>query len=496
MQIPIHLDRASSQPLQDQLFEQMRQLIVSGKLKPNSRIIATRFMAEQVGVSRTTVLLVYERLISEGYLETRPTVGTFVSAALPDAPVQKQLRPAMPQESLSRQAASRPTIFNRFLPSPVEGAPSQFDFCRALPDSGLLPSKIWLRSTQRIVEQHGAGAADPLPPEGLLTLRQALADWLAARRGITITPEQVVIVSGFRQAYAILSHMFQKRGNRVVVESPGSEVLIHFLNSRGASLFPVPVDHQGLMTEHLPEDTPVSLACVTPARQNPIGGTLPLHRREKLIAWAQKTGAYIIENDSDSDLSYQGMTPSLAALDAYGLVFHVGSFAKTLGAGLCLGYIVAPVEFTETVIALKAMSDDGCSWIGQRVLADFIASGGYDQHLRRLRRTLIARRTCLIQALESHFGTLDLIGADAGTQVTWVLPTEFPSARTIRDLARAQSILVYALPEEDASLATPHPAYGDRVLVLSYAALAERQIEQGVARLARALKSAAPSAIS
>ena len=339
-----------------------------------------------------------------------------------------------------------------------------------------------------MMEQQGTNAADSLPPEGLMTLRCALADWLAARRGIAIAPEQVVIVSGFRQAYAIISHMFQKRGNRVVVESPGSETLTRFFNSRGASIFPVPVDHLGLMTKYLPEDTPVSLACVTPAHQNPIGGVLPLHRREELIAWAQRTGAYIIEDDSDSDFCYQGMLPSLAAMDAHGLVFHVGSFSKTLGAGLCLGYIVTPFEFAKDVGALKALSDDGCPWIGQAVLADFISSGGYDQHLRRLRRTFLARRDCLVRTLTAHFGTIQLSGLESGTQATWTLPPEFPPAQKVQEWAQARGVSLYILSKEEQPCGTAH-IYAERTVMLNYAALTEGQIKEGIALLAQILKS-------
>lgn len=493
MNLPIQLDRASPVPLQDQLFEQLRQLIVSGKIKPQSRIIATRFLAEQVGVSRTTVLLAYEKLISEGYLKTQPTVGTFVSDVLPDGYIHRV--PPVRSDTF-RQARLRPSVFKSLLSPPADAAPTQIDFCRVFPDSSLLPSKLWQRRAQHVVDRYGAGAAEPLPPEGLEVLRLTLADWLAARRGISVKPEQIVIVAGLRQAYAIISHLFQRRGDHVVVESPGNEDLLRFLESRSAALVPVAVDHQGLRTDVLPEGAPISLACVTPACQNPVGGTLPLYRRQQLIDWARTTGAYIIEDATDNDIRYQEAAPlPLAALDSYGLVFHVGSFSKTLGAGLCLGYVVAPAEFSGPVRAIKAMSDDGCPWIEQMVLADFIASGTYDHHLRRLRRALMARRDCLIEALESHFGPVELASVDGGTQVTWILPPAFPPARIVRDLARSEGVHVYALTEEKQPSVPAH-VYGDRALVLSYAALTERQIRDGIAGLARAVAAHASRTFS
>ena len=405
MQLPILLDRESSNPLQDQLFTQLQQLIVSRTLKPNSRIVATRFLAEYVGVSRTTVLLVYERLISEGYLTTQPTIGTFVSEVLPDIEIHK--RSVIPPQNaeIPRQANARPAVFGSLAPPPALGPSLRYDFCRSIPGGELLPSKIWLRLTQRVFEQHAAGIAELPPPEGLPILRQALAEWLGVQRGMAVAPEQIVVVSGLRQAYAIVSHLFQRRGDRVVVEDPGNETVAHFLGSRGADLVPVAVDDQGLIVEQLPQG-PVSLACVTPARQDPIGGTMPLRRREALIAWALQTGAYVIEDEFACAIRYQGSAPApLVALDQHGLVFHVGSFSKTLGAGLCLGYIVAPPEFAKAVAAIKAMSDDGSPWIEQMVLADFISTGGYDQHLRRLRRTFMIRRDELIRTLEKSFRT-------------------------------------------------------------------------------------------
>jgi GntR family transcriptional regulator/MocR family aminotransferase len=474
--------------LQDQLFDQVRHLIVSGNLKPNTRVIATRFLAEQTGVSRTTVLLVYERLISEGYLKTQPTVGTFVCDVLPDAPVRKRLQNSVEDKGAVRHAQAHPGIF---VPSPVAPAepPLQMDFCRFLPDASLLPSKAWLRSTQSILERQAQEAADSVPIQGLKVLRQVLADWLAARRGMAVAPEQIIIVSGLRQAYAIISHLFQRRGDRVVVESPGNPDLIQFLVRRGASIIPVPVDHHGLMTEHLSDESPVSLVCVSPARESPVGGTLSLSRRQRLIDWARKTGAYIIENDIDSDLRYLGSPPlPLIAMDSSGLVFHIGSFSQTLGAGLCLGYIIAPTEFVGAASAIKAMSDDGCSWIEQRVLADFIGAGAYDHHLRRLRRTLMARRDCLIRALEANFGSVRLAGVEAGAQLTWLLPPDFPSAQKIKELARTRGLDVYAVLEEPICGQSPD-IYGNRALVLSYAAMGERQIKEGIARLAGVIEN-------
>lgn len=491
MQLPIQLDRTLPQPLQDQLFEQMRQLIITGKLKPKSRIIATRFLAEQVGVSRTTVLLVYEKLISEGYLRTQPTVGTFVCEGLPSIPTIKQTNKLTHEKSIIRQADIRPMAFDKVYVSPNDPKRYCIDFTRHYPDSSLLPLKLWMRCTQDVLGRYGSEVSDRIHPQGHPVLRQVLAEWLTITRGMIVMPDQIVIVTGMRQAYAILTHILQRREEKVVVESSGKNEIIHFLENRHASLVPVSIDQNGLISEQLPEKQLISFACVTPSRENVMGGAMPLHRRKQLIDWARKHGAYIIEDDVDRDLSYQGSPPSpIISMDNYGLVFHVGSFIKTLGAGHCLGYIIAPSEFIEPVCAIKSMSDDGCCWIEQRVLAEFIASGNYDHHLRRLRRTLLLRRDCLRGCLKTHLGASEIIGIESGSQLTWVLPPSFPEARTIRDIARQIDVDIMIMDKR------PKDNFGsstyDRLLIFSYAGLLEWQIKEGITRLARIIYESYP----
>ena len=486
MHLPIHLDRTLSAPLQDQLFEQLRRMIVAGRLKPGSRVIATRFLAEQTDVSRTTVLLAYERLISEGYLEATPGVGTFVCSALPEQLVEGEA--TGPQKKVSRQAERHPPALALELKKvvPGENPCCRIDFRTFHADPELLPARAWVNRGQHILERHREGLADHPPPAGVEPLRQAIADWLAARRGMAIGPEQVIIVAGRQQARHIVARMFVRPGDRVIVESPGQSEAGGLFESMGAAVVPVPVDEHGIRDEDLPQG-PASLAYVTPSRQRPIGGTLPLSRRERLIEWARKTGAYIIEDDCDGKFRYAGIPPSpLAALDPYGLVFHVGTFSKTLGAGLCLGYLIVPPEFVEPVIAAKAMFSKGCSWLDQMILADFMASGEYDHHLRRMRKSYMERRDCLVALLRKHFGDVHLIGAETGTQLTWLLPPDYPPARSIKRKALALGVGIHA-PDDDARDGQANP-YTDRVLIFGYSALNESQMREGIAILATALR--------
>jgi GntR family transcriptional regulator/MocR family aminotransferase len=317
-------------------------------------------------------------------------------------------------------------------------------------------------------------------------LRQAIADHLTASRGMMTSPEQVIVVAGRRQACSLVAHLFQPPGGSVILESPGDEEIATFFGMHRANILRVAVDEHGLCTDQLPEGN-ASLVYVTPARHNPLGGIMPLSRREALVEWARRAGAYIIEDDSDSEFRYHGTTPlPLAALDPYGLVFHAGSFGKTLGAGLDLGYLVVPSEFVDAIVGLKSLADANCSWLEQMVVADLLISGEYHHHLRRVRKIYQERRDCLVDALNQHFGNVRLMGADAGTQLTWLLPDGLPPAEIVCETASAHGVRLGSISGE--RIASGLMArYRERALILGYASSACDGLRQGVACLAGAL---------
>lgn len=482
MNLPLQLDRTASEPLQDQLFEKLRQLILSGRLKPNTRVIATRFLAEQVGVSRRTVLFAYERLIAEGYLETRPAIGTFVS---PTPPAQAKLETAAAAVGdVARQAALYPASLRASTQARAQNHPPvPIDFIPQRQDSSLvLPQKIWLRWMRDILMSDPLVFAKPAPVGGAEALREVIANYLGATRGILALPDQIIIVSGRRQAASLVAHLFQRQNDRVVVETPGDPAISDFFQLRGACVVSVPVDGDGLKISDLPEGR-TALAYVTPARQNPIGGIMPQSRRSDLIEWARDAGAYLIEDDCDGDLRHQGAAHApLAALDSYGLVFHVGSFGKTLGAGLSLGYLLVPPEFIDDVLAIKAMASEGGQHFEQLVVANLIASGEYDHHLRRLRKIYLERRDALILALKARLGDIMLLGTECGTQMSWVLQDDVVSAATLQEAALARGVRVGVIKEEAAQAS----GFNDRTIILGYPDLSTDRLREGVAILADA----------
>ncbi len=476
MNLAIHLDRGTPMSLQDQLFEQLRQMILSGHLKPNSRVIATRFLADQAGVSRTTVLLAYDRLISEGYLETRPAVGTFVSATPPEQPGVDRSIPSCEARAACEPDGCEP------------GLTSEFDFSRWRKDaSHLLPDKAWLQGLRNVLDKQKDGLGVRQPSAGATVLRQAIVDHLAASRGVVASPDDVVIVAGRRQACTLIAHAVLARGDRIVVESPGDEDINTIFRIRGGELLRAPVDEQGADTARLPAG-PVRLAYVTPARQNPVGGTMPTNRRAELLAWAHTVGAFIIEDDCDASIRYHGTPPRpLKVQDPDGRVFYTGSFSETLGAGVGLGYLVAPTALVDTILAIKSAGEEAGAWLEQMIVADLLTTGAYDKHIRRVRKIYLERRDCLIDALRTKFGDVRLVGDQTGAQLTWILPGHWPSAQHVCDLARLNGVILEPvlsdLVSDDNSC-----LFHDRAVILGYAGLPPDQLRDGVSRLHECLQ--------
>jgi GntR family transcriptional regulator/MocR family aminotransferase len=495
MQLPLKLERQSSQTLQSQLFEQIRGLILSGKLRPGTLMPATRSLSEQLGVSRNTVLLAYDRLIAEDYLQTQEAVGTYVNSHLPvdslvlKAPAQPLVFPEKPH------TRRHPVLFRgraqRLTNSQQRRLAVDFRVGRLDPCS--FPIKTWRRLLLRHLGTGGSNLTEYRDPAGLAALREAIVNHLGPARGIAVTAEQVIVVSGSQQALNIVARLLVSQGTRVVTECPCYQGATYVFESYGAQLHPVPVDKYGLQVSKLPP-TPVSLAYITPSHQYPMGSTLSLKRRVQLLDWAGQVGAYLIEDDYDSDFRHNGSPlTALAGLDPYGCVIYMGTVSKSIGAGLRLGYVVVPAELVEPAKTVKALLDSGNPWLDQAVLADFISSGGYAKHLRQIRRMYLRRRDCLIAALKLHFGEVELSGLDGGMHIVWHLPLDFPTAAELQAIAQEVGVGIYTL-ERGGAYDYGYKEHSERTLILGYSSVPEPQIREAVARVAQALANTLSSA--
>lgn len=485
-QLPLAVSRDGSSRLQMQIINQLQQQIVNGSLPPGSKLPPIRSMAAQLKVSRNTVVLAYQRLLSEGYVETIEGVGTYVTSQLPEQAlytIQRGLGGAEKEEQLSRR---HPLLFHGarhevFSPRPTR---PRIDFFVGRPDAKSFPAKTWRRLMAAKLASGHAGMTEYGDPAGLMELRTAIANHLGPARGIKADPENIVIVAGIQEALNLIARLLVGLGTKVAVENPCYQGAAFVMDAVGAQTLPIPVDEEGLNVDALP-DAPVSLIYVTPSHQYPTGATLSLKRRIRLLEWAWNTGSYVIEDDYDSDFRYHDSPLfALAGLDKHGCVIYLGTFSKSIGAGIRVGYIVAPPGISKNLTTLKGLLNNGNPWLEQAVLAEFLRSGGFSHHLRKIRRVYSSRRDVLLEELSKRFGDVTLSGTEGGMHIAWTLPPELPDAVTFQHLARKEGVGIYP-PNAGAAKMFGNTADYGRMVLLGFSSVTEPQIRKGMELLAR-----------
>jgi len=382
---------AAGHPLYRQIYERFRGAIAEGTLKPGDRIPSARALAKEFGVARGTIEVAYSLLASEGYIQARGQAGTVVAPNLQplarSAPAAKA-RPAEAQEDgWQRPAAPLP-------------------FQMGLPALDAFPRKIWARLGAR----HLRGMQPPdlayPDPSGLLALRTATAAYLQVARGIQCTPSQVFITTGYNNTLQLIMQALFKPGDSVWVEDPGYPPTRALLAQAGMQAVPVRVDAQGLVVEAgIAQDPRARAAVVTPAHQSPLCLSLSLPRRQALLDWAERSSAWIVEDDYDGEYRYVGRPlPALKSLDRQGRVLYSGTFSKVLFPGMRLAYLVVPEEQAPRFERLCLLLAGGAPALTQAVLASFINEGHFARHIQRMRRLYSERREATAAALSSVLG--------------------------------------------------------------------------------------------
>lgn len=465
-----------------QVYRAIRDAIVGGRFAVGSRLPPTRSLATELGVARATVLLAYDQLAAEGYLVGRRGSGSYVQGAAP-APAA----PPAPLTSGERPRIGRlATALLERRRLPLESAyaagrePLRWDFRYGLPSMADFPLATWRRCLGRCARRAGARAFDYGPPQGSPALRTALADYLGRSRGVHCTPEQIVIVGGSQQGIDLAARLLVDRGDRVVVEEPGFEGARNALVARGAALRPVAVDDEGLDPAALPR-AGVRLVATTPSHQYPLGAVMSWTRRVALLAWARRTGAWILEDDYDGEFRFDGRpVPPLKALDAGEHVLYLGTLSKVMFPALRIGYLVLPAALVEAFARAKVLADGGGPRLEQEALAEFVASGAFERHVRRSRQRNGERRAALLDALGRHLGDRVVVrGANAGLHVVaWVPTMPGRAAGAFARRAAAAGVGIYPITPY---YLTPPATAG---FILGYSGLGLADIRAGVARLA------------
>jgi GntR family transcriptional regulator/MocR family aminotransferase len=499
-QLPVvELQPRAKAPLYEQLYRELRDQILRGRLRQGARLASTRTLALHLAVSRFTVVTALERLVAEGYLTTRAGSGTFITGTLPE----QVMRPAAaPRHALPRGHGITPTLSargHRLSRIPITGPrpeePRAFQPRRAPLDA--FPIRTWSTIIRRLWRRGGYKYLEYGDPAGYWPLRQAIAAHISVTRAVQCEATQVIVTGGSQQAFDLLFRVLLDPGDRAWIEEPGYLDVRAALIAAGAELVPVPVDSGGLdVGEGIRIGGNARVAVVSPSHQYPAGVTLSATRRIELLNWARASGSWIVEDDYDSYFRYAGRPMSaLQSVDRtaspHAHVIYVGTFSKTVFPSLRLGFCVVPSVLVDAVVNARAVADRNSPILDQAALAEFITEGHYDRHLRRVR--LICQER--YQAMRLHFARVfgaDLVlsAASAGTHVLGRF------GGTPRDGDRRLVRRVATMAAEDGLVVFPLSRYcvtppQRDALVLGFGGLSPRRIAAGAEKLAAIVRRAA-----
>lgn len=429
-ELNLHVERGKSgTTVVSSLVLNIRQLILTGALKPGDRLPASRRLAGQLGVARGTITSAIEILVSEDLLVTRRGAGVFVS----EAPA----RPGNAGSGLSSDFVVSPPRIPRPDMDSTSGA--RFDFRPCRPSTREFPRQDW----KRCLAKATAGLSpDYGEPRGSPELRHEIANYLRRSRGLVAKPDEIIVTGGIIHAVSLLSALFLRRGSKVIMEDPGYPLARQVLQMNGAEVLPCPVDDNGLIVEALSgSGRDIAFVYVTPTHQFPMGSRLSSARREALIEWAADNRTIVLEDDYDGEFRFDvPPLPPLAAL-RNNCVVHLGTFSKTLFPNLRIGFAVAPAPLIGAMERYRAIHEYAPNSIAQSALAEFIRAGHFEKHIHRMRRVYRARRVALRNCLAEYGVPGKLIGLESGLHAVLMLPCE-ADAEKISAAARDDGLLV------------------------------------------------------
>lgn len=471
----ITVDRRLTKPLYRQIYDSFRTRIVRAELRAGQPVPSSRELARELRISRLPVLNAYAQLLAEGYFESRVGAGTFVASGL-----GAEIR-ATPsgERPIAKHAAALPK-YER--PS---WAASLGPFQVGQPDVQSFPMEIWSRLVSQYARRMRVKGLQYGEAMGLPELREAIASYLRTSRGVHCEAAQIMIVNGSQQALDLATRVLLDAGSSAWVEEPGYWLVHHALRAAGCRAVPVPVDAEGLdVAKGIRLSRKARAAFVAPSHQYPLGVTMSASRRFQLLEWAQRAGAWIIEDDYDSEYRYDSMPiAALQGLDGNARVIYIGTFSKVMFPSLRLGYIVIPPDLVERFAAMRQCIDLCPSHANQAVMTEFIREGHFARHIRRMRPVYAQRRRVLIEELQREFGdSAELAGDAAGMHLAMFL-RGLRNDRKVAAKAVEHSLWLSAL---SASYIGNAPRQG---FVLGFGNTRESQIANGVRLLKKCVAS-------
>jgi GntR family transcriptional regulator / MocR family aminotransferase len=474
-------------PVYRWLYTSLRAQILDGRLRPGARIPSTRDFANQYRLARGTVVHAFDQLKSEGYLQGNVGSGTYVSRVLPDDlfKISKGSKPAATDKNCNYKIPKRriSDYVVRVKPLPMFAVRQSQAFRANLPALDLFPITLWAQITTRRLQKASTYLLLGCEPVGYEPLRDAIANYLNASRGVKCEAGQVLIVSGTQEALDLTARVLLNPGDFVCVENPGYPGAALVFSAAGAKISYLAVDDEGIQIPQRSLRKP-RLVYVTPGHQFPMGTTMSLQRRLALLRWAERSGVLIFEDDYDSEFRFCGPpVPALQGLRNSNLVIFSGSFSKVLFPSLRLGYLVVPKDLVSLFAAAKSVINRYTALLEQAVLCDFIEQGHFARHLRRMRQIYAERLSVLLDSAHDQLSELlDISTVEAGLQTAGWLHRGL-NAEDAAKAAANRGVEVIPLSRYC------HGRLREQGLQLGFAAFNEHEIRRGVRELAIALES-------
>ncbi|MBV9825280.1 MAG: PLP-dependent aminotransferase family protein [Alphaproteobacteria bacterium] len=473
------IDRKSPVPLGRQLAAALRRDIAAGALAAGARLPSTRALATELGLARSTVVGVFEQLTAEGYIAAAQGSGHFVPPR-EDAPASAAA--ARPASDTPRLLARQASLLRAHV-LPRRGRPRPFELGFAEVDGRFMTT--WKRLASRALSGRSRLEWSYGDPQGEPPLRAAIAEYLAAARGVRCRPEQIVLTGGTQQGLSLTARILLDPGSTAWVEDPCYRAAYDIIRTAEAEIVPVPVDADGLDIAGAPAGgTTPRLLYTTPSRQYPLGMAMPLPRRHDLLDWAAHEGVWVVEDDYESEFQRPAAAlPALQGLDRAGRVIYLGTFSKLLFPSLRLGYAVLPEDLVAPFTAARHLTDRQSSGLVQAIMTDFILEGHFARHLKRMRAHYAERQEFLRELIGRRLGgLLETRPAESGMYLVAWLPRGWDDRAVATHLAAAG---ITATPLSGLSLAARRPA----ALVLGYAGHEEAAMQRAVERMTYVLEN-------
>ena len=481
------LDLDSDRPLYRQVYDWFQQAILEGRLRPGQRVPSSRNLAAELRISRIPVFNAYEQLCAEGYLETFVGAGTRVARSIPDEKLRAAPKRQIPRGSqtgaAARRKSKRAALLAKATPQPW--LRSQGAFRVSLPALDHFPIEIWSKLVARHSRSLDWKTMAYGNAMGYAPFREAIAEYLSTVRGVHCQASQILVTTGSQQALQICAHVLLDQGDFVAIEDPGYPGARQAFRASGAHMVGIPLDDEGILVDALIRCRDSFRAVyITPSHQYPLGVTMSAARRMQLLNWAARKGAWIIEDDYDSEYRF-GSRPivSLQGMDKDARVVYIGTFSKVLFPAIRLGYVVVPQDLVVAFSAYRDAADIFPSTLYQAVVTELIREGHFARHIRRMKMLYTKRRNCLVEALNERLGRqLEVIGSEAGMHLTALV------ARGVDDFQIARRAAERGISVMPLSSCYLHRAK-QRGLILGFGACNEHQIKRAVGALEAIMKS-------